>query len=54
MINQSLPSKNKLRQQIKRCKDKANQANQAGNVEMNIQYTMQASHLQDLLAELGN
>lgn len=54
MSRQSLPSKAKLRAQIKRCKDSARRAGQAGNTKLNLQYTMQMVHLQELLAERGN
>ena len=54
MSRQSLPSKAKLRAQIKRCKDAARRAGQAGNTKLNPQYTMQMVHLQELLAECGN
>ena len=54
MSRKSLPSKAKLRKQIKQCKDAAKRAGQAGNVNLNIQYTMQMIHLQELLAECGN
>ena len=54
MSRQSLPSKAKLRAQIKRCKDSARRAGQTGNTKLNLQYTMQMVHLQELLAERGN
>ena len=53
MRRQSLPSKAKLRKQIKRCRDEARRAGQAGNAKLNIEYTMQMVHLQELLAECG-
>ena len=53
MKRQSLPSKAKLRAQIKRCKEAASRAGRAGNTKLNIEYTMQMVHLQELLAECG-
>lgn len=54
MSHSTTPSKAKLREQIKRCKDSAKRAYQAGDTKLNMQYHMQMMHLQELLAECSN